>query len=157
MRIQIVMAAACLAALGGCRESPDSSAPTQASNSVESGAAPLPDADINASLGLLGADPEPADQATGADRFIGRWAAHEGLCENNAWTFTAEELRTPTGTVCRLGEISDVPGGYDIAANCTVGGEPREDRLQLRFAESAEGLLFDADHIQEAGLSRCPA
>lgn len=148
-------AAAILLVLAGCRGEPSTEAPMETVDAANEASPPLPDADINASLGLLGEDAEMPDQATGTDRFIGRWAVHDGLCANSAWTFTADELRTPTGSVCRFGNVSEVPGGYDIAASCSSRGEQREDRLQLRFAESANGLLFDAEHISDTGLTRC--
>jgi hypothetical protein len=104
---------------------------------------------------MLGAEPQPLVQGEGKSRFVGRWAAEEGLCENAAWVITSEELRTPAGSVCRLGEVEEVQGGYDIAARCTAEGPERDDVLELRFAESAGALLFDSDSIAEAGLVRC--
>ena len=155
MSREIATAAVILLALAGCRGEPSADVPVEAVNATNEASPPLPDADINASLGLLGEDADMPDHATGTDRFIGRWAVHEGLCENAAWTFTAEEMRTPTGSACRFTQVSEVAGGYDIAASCTSGGEAREDRLQLRFPQSAGGLLFDAEHILDAGLVRC--
>ena len=65
-------------------------------------------------------------------------------------------MRTSIGSVCRFTGISVVPGGYDISASCTAeGAEARDDLLQLRFAESAGALLFDAENIAETGLVRC--
>ncbi|MGZ8347151.1 MAG: hypothetical protein ACXWUP_08590 [Allosphingosinicella sp.] len=116
----------------------------------------LPDADMNASLGELGVDhtaPPPAGE--GAPRFVGRWAAVERECTAAAWTFTAEELSTPTGAICRFGEVRAVPGGYDVAARCRAEGPEIEDRLELRFAESAGAMLLRSESIAEVGLIPC--
>ena len=93
---------------------------------------------------------------TAADyRFIGRWAANVGNCSSKAWRFTATSLNTPAGSQCTFREVTEVPGGYDIAARCTAEGPPTDDTLELRFAESAKALLFESDVIADAGLVRC--
>ena len=113
--------------------------------------APPPDADINASLGDLGADPP----RPGAPRFVGSWAAEARLCGTTAWRFTADGLDTPAGSVCRFTDVREVAGGYDIAALCTAEAPERADTLRLRFPESAGGMLFESDSIADAGLVRC--
>ena len=90
-----------------------------------------------------------------AYRFIGRWASNERNCSSRAWRFTAESLATPAGSACRFSKITEVPGGYDIAARCTAEGPPTDDMLKLRFAESARALLFESGVIADAGLTRC--
>jgi hypothetical protein len=144
-----------LLSLAACRAEPSAEAPVETSNEANAAAAELPDADINASLGILSDEADMPDEASGSQRFVGRWAAVEGLCDNAAWTFTATELRTPAGSVCRFTGIDEVPGGYDIAARCTAEGPERDDVLELRFAESAGALLFDSESIADAGLIRC--
>ncbi len=94
--------------------------------------------------------PEPA-----AYRFVGRWASEERHCASRAWVFTAISLKTPAGSVCGFSKITEVPGGYDIAARCTAEGPPTNDVLRLRFAESARALLFESKVIADAGLVRC--
>lgn len=89
-------------------------------------------------------------------RFVGRWATGVGNCSTRAWRFTADRLKTPAGSVCRFRKVSEVPGGYDIAAQCTAEGPPVNDTLELRFAESAKALLFESKSIADAGLVRCP-
>jgi hypothetical protein len=114
----------------------------------EAAGPPPPDADINASLEeVAGLEAPP--------RFVGRWAAEERLCADTAWRFTAGELRTPAGSICRFTEVREVPGGYDIAARCTAEAPERDDVLRLRFPESAGGMLFESDSIADAGLVRC--
>ena len=88
-------------------------------------------------------------------RFVGRWAAKVGNCSNKAWRFTATSLNTPAGSQCKFRKVTEVPGGYDIAARCTAEGPPTDDTLELRFAESAKALLFESDVIADAGLVRC--
>ena len=93
---------------------------------------------------------------TAADyRFVGRWAANVGNCPGKAWRFTATSLNTPAGSQCTFRKVTEVPGGYDIAARCTAEGPPTDDTLKLRFAESAKALLFESDVIADAGLVRC--
>lgn len=99
-------------------------------------------------------DLRPAGQAT-AYRFIGRWATEERNCASRAWRFTADRLTTPAGSVCRFRQVTEVPGGYDIAARCTAEGPATSDTLKLRFAESARALLFESRTIADAGLVRC--
>ena len=155
MSREIKIAGAILLGLAGCRAEPSAEAPVETVNAANESVVALPDADINASLGMLG-DAGMLDQPSGTERFIGRWAVQEGLCANAAWTFTATEMRTPIGSVCRFNDVSEVPGGYDIAASCTAeGADARDDVLQLRFAESARALLFDAENVADTGLVRC--
>lgn len=97
----------------------------------------------------------PAAAAPASYRFVGRWATDAGNCSTRAWRFTADRLMTPAGSVCRFRQVSEVPGGYDIAARCTAEGPPMNDTLELRFAESAKALLFESKSIADAGLVRC--
>lgn len=88
-------------------------------------------------------------------RFVGRWASDERACASRAWRFTQRSLETPAGSVCRFSKVTNVPGGYDIAARCTAEGPPVNDVLKLRFAESARALLFESRSIADAGLVAC--
>jgi hypothetical protein len=94
-------------------------------------------------------------EAAAAYRFLGRWAAKAGNCPTQAWRFSATELRTPAGSQCTFRKVSEVPGGYDIEARCTAEGPATDDKLKLRFAESAKALLFESKTIADAGLVRC--
>ena len=155
MSREIAIAGAILLSLAGCRAEPAAEAPVETVNVANDSAAPLPDADINASLGILG-DAGMLDRPDGTERFAGRWAVNERLCENAAWTFSATEMRTPMGTVCRFTDVAEARGGYDLAASCTAeGADPRDDLLELRFSVSAGGLLFDSENLGNAGLIRC--
>lgn len=120
---------------------------------------PGPPPDINASVALdqlEGIDNHlPPPLAPGPPSFAGRWAAEEALCARSAWRFTAADLHTPAGAVCRFESIVEVPGGYSIAARCTAEGPERADRLEIRFAESANAMLFDSESVAAAGLVRC--
>lgn len=97
----------------------------------------------------------PPVAAPAGYRFVGNWAAEERLCADKAWVFTANMLRTPAGSVCRFANVRSVPGGYDIAARCTAEGPPVDDRIEIRFAESAGAMLFESRAIADAGLIRC--
>lgn len=78
-----------------------------------------------------------------------------GNCSGNAWRFTATSLNTPAGSQCTFRKVTEVSGGYDIAARCTAEGPPAADVLKVRFAESAKALLFESKTIADAGLVRC--
>jgi hypothetical protein len=88
-------------------------------------------------------------------RFIGKWAADERSCESAAWQFTQTTLRTPAGSVCGFDRVTQVPGGYDIQATCTAEAPPASDTLKIRFAESANAMLFESETIADAGLVFC--
>ena len=90
-----------------------------------------------------------------AMRFVGSWAAVAGRCADQAWRFTRTSLKTPAGSVCRFSDVKPVPGGYDIAARCTAEGPPQDDLIRLRFAESAQAMMFESDSIADAGLVHC--
>jgi hypothetical protein len=88
-------------------------------------------------------------------RFVGLWASKAENCGNLAWRFTAKRLETPAGSVCTFKDVDAVPGGYDIAASCTAEAPPRDDTLEIRFAESAKAMLFESESIADAGLVYC--
>lgn len=133
-----------------CQSEPAKQAPAGVEGDETNQAAgpPPPNADINASL-------EPVSGRDAVPRFVGLWAAEERLCADTAWRFTERELTTPAGSVCRFTDVDEVPGGYDIAARCTAEAPERDDILELRFPESAGGMLFESDSIADAGLVRC--
>ena len=148
MRLSILLAL--MLAVAACGSEPAPDAPFDAGNGL---AGPLglppPDADLNASLEeVSGLEPRP--------RYFGRWAVGEDFCRDTTWRFTERELTTPAGSVCRFTDIREVPGGYDIAARCTAEAPEQDDRIRLRFPESARGMLFESDVIADAGLVRCP-
>lgn len=104
----------------------------------------------------------PAPASTGALpppetalRFVGRWAAEARLCADRAWRFTRTSLSMPAGSSCRFSQVRPVPGGFDIVARCAAEGPPRDDRLSIRFAESAQAMLFESDTIADTGLVYC--
>ena len=84
-----------------------------------------------------------------------RVAGDARSCRTAAWRFTATSLATPAGSQCRFSRVTEVPGGYDIQATCTAEAPPTSDTLRIRFAESADGMLFESDSIADAGLIYC--
>ena len=150
---RVVLASLVVLSLAACRRQPEEAAvepsgdgATNAVNAVE-----LPEPDINASLETIGAmHPDEADY-----RFAGRWAANERSCANQAWRITNSELRTPDGATCRFTDVRAVPGGYDVDASCRGEGDAMEDKLRIRFAESAGGMLIESERIAETGLVPC--
>lgn len=88
-------------------------------------------------------------------RFVGRWATNLANCRALAWRFSAASLDTPAGSHCDFKNVRPVPGGYDIAALCTAESPPTTDKLTLRFAQSAQAMLFESGTIADAGLVYC--
>lgn len=101
------------------------------------------------------AKPGTALPPPGGLRFVGLWASDAKRCADQAWRFTRDSLQTPAGPVCQFINREEAAGGYDISARCTVEGPPEDDRLRIRFAESAKAMLFEADTIPDAGLVWC--
>jgi hypothetical protein len=88
-------------------------------------------------------------------RFVGLWAADARKCSTEAWRFTDTSLSTPAGSHCTFSKVTQVPGGYDIAASCTAEAPPKDETIKIRFAQSAQAMLFDSDAIADAGLVYC--
>jgi hypothetical protein len=132
--------------LTACSEPAETDAPAPTAESTEP--APIPVAEAPA--------PEPDEQPpTEEPRFVGMWAADERMCADKAWRFAETSLTTPAGSVCQFTKVTPAAGGYDIAARCTAEGPETEDTLEIRFAESAEAMLFESDVIADAGLIEC--
>lgn len=88
-------------------------------------------------------------------RFVGLWATDAANCQSTAWRFSPGALRTPAGSACTFDDRRKAPGGFDISATCTAEGPPTKDTLKLRFAESAQAMLFESGTIADAGLIYC--
>lgn len=147
-------------ALAACGPAAEEAAPSAGDAGPKAPAPPPgPPADVNASVALDQLEgienhlPPPLE--AGPPRFVGRWAAEEAMCARIAWRFTADEVRTPAGSVCGFDSVVRVPGGYSIAARCTAEGPERPDRLEIRFSESGRAMLFDSQSVAAAGLVRC--
>jgi hypothetical protein len=128
--------------VGGEPNGPVATGRADANNSVTGGEAKAVEA---------GELPPPGPQP----RFVGKWAADQKSCDSAAWAFTTTALRTPAGSSCQFGQISEVPGGYDIQATCTAEAPPKADTLKIRFAESAKAMLFSSKTIADTGLVFC--
>lgn len=99
-----------------------------------------------------GAALPPADAEL---RYVGRWAADAGACAD-PWIWTDQRLATPAGTVCEFTAVEAVPAGYDIEARCTAEAPPTDDRLKVRFAESARSMLVESEKtLSPVGLIYC--
>ena len=90
-----------------------------------------------------------------APRYVGRWAASEGLCASGAWRFHATHLETAGEVSCRYDRVDTVPGGYDLHATCTAEAPPAADLIKLRFAESAQAMLVESKTFKSTGLIYC--
>lgn len=139
-----------LAACGDDRDISNESAVPPATES------PAPDATPTPSPTPAAPKPGAALPPADADlRFLGRWAADAGAC-GDPWIWTDRRLATPAGTVCEFTEVERAPGGYDIEARCTAEGPPADDRIELRFAESARSMLVESEKtLAPVGLIYC--
>lgn len=142
---------ASLLAVAACRPAPE--APPAEGEAMTPAARPdLPDADLNASLGELGAPPDFPVEAEPA--FVGAWATDEAGCASRAWRFTAQGLNTPAGSVCRFVETRKTPQGYEIDAQCTAEGPEQADRIRLEL-EEAGSMRFESEAVADATLTSC--
>jgi hypothetical protein len=94
----------------------------------------------------------PADAAL---RFVGKWAKDQAGCASKPWTFTQKALATKDGPNCSFYEVTKVPGGYDVAAECPAKQPVHTDLIRLRFAESARAMLVESNAIEPTGLIYC--
>lgn len=84
-------------------------------------------------------DPTPAAAAPAPGepparpRYVGRWAANEGLCAGGAWTFRREGLSTAGEVSCDFEGVAVVDDGYEIAAACVAQAPPEQARIHLAF------------------------
>jgi hypothetical protein len=157
MRISFSVACAALA-LSACNKGPATEEQSASAGSEPGGPVATGRADANNSVTggeakavEAGELPPPGPMP----RFVGKWAADQKSCDSAAWQFTSTTLRTPAGSSCQFGQISEVPGGYDIQATCTAEAPPKADTLKIRFAESAKAMLFDSKTIAGKGLVFC--
>jgi hypothetical protein len=88
-------------------------------------------------------------------RFVGTWAANRADCASKPWRFTEHELTATGGPHCSLYKVTDVPGGYDLAAECPAKKPVPTDLIKLRFAESAQAMLVESNAIPPMGLVYC--
>jgi hypothetical protein len=120
---------------------PATSAPTAPAES------PPPSQDASAAPGKL----PPADLA---NRYVGRWAARENLCDTGVWRFEPKRLVTAGEVSCDFDKVAKAPGGYEIAATCLAEGSASQDTIRLRFAESAQAMLVKSK-MWDVGLIYC--
>lgn len=99
---------------------------------------------------------EAAAPESAPARYVGRWAAKEALCKQGAWKFDERHLATAGEVSCDFSRVTQVAGGYDIEATCHAEGDTTEDRISLRFAESAGAMLVESKIFRPVGLIRCP-
>ena len=150
-------AIAVLIALSGCGDpGRDGSAPeapqSESGGDLREVPETLENEPANALIPAAGQRLPPAETAM---RFVGSWAAEADRCADQAWVFTRTSLKTPAGSVCRFSDVRPVPGGYDIAARCAAEGPPQDDVIRLRFAESAQAMMFESVSIADTGLVHC--
>ena len=84
-------------------------------------------------------DPTPAATAPsegeppGRARYVGRWAASEGLCADGAWTFRRDGLSTAGEVSCDFEGVAAVDDGYELAGRCVAQAPPEPARIHLAF------------------------
>jgi hypothetical protein len=163
MRMTILLAGLALAA---CSQEPASEAAGDRTAEAEATApAPVETGGIVAPAEPAPAESPPPSQdasalpdklppADVANRYVGRWAAREQLCDTGAWRFERRRLVTAGEVSCDFDDVAKAPGGYDIAATCLAEGSTSKDTLQLRFAESAQAMLVKSK-MWDVGLIYC--
>jgi hypothetical protein len=128
-------------------------AEAEESSAAGSTSAPPPRAEANASGPASGFGSLPP--ANAPLRFLGSWAASQAECASRPWRFTRTELTTANGSHCSIYKVSQVPGGYDLAAECPAKKPVPTDLIKLRFAESARAMLVESNAIAPKGLVYC--
>ena len=118
------------------------------SETNESQNASVNEAESSNGLGTL----PPADAAL---RFVGKWATSEANCTSKPWTFTEKAVTASDGPNCSFNKVTNVPGGYDVAAQCPDKQPVHTDLIKLRFAESARAMLVESNAIEPKGLIYC--
>lgn len=96
--------------------------------------------------------PTPLPQKT---FYLGRWAASEAQCADQAWTFTPTGLEAPQGA-CAFDTVSPTEAGVEIATDCRWAGETTRTRMRLAYAQSAQALLIEDGPAGDMGLIACP-
>jgi hypothetical protein len=93
--------------------------------------------------------------ASAALRFVGRWATSQANCASKPWLFTADRLTATDGPHCSIYKVTNMAGGYDLAAECPAKVPDHSDLIKLRFAESAQAMLVESNAIAPMGLVYC--
>ncbi len=88
-------------------------------------------------------------------RFLGTWAANKAACISAPWHFTRSEMRAANGDHCTIYQVSELPGGYDLAVQCPAKKPLPTDLIKLRFAQSAGAMLVESNAIAPTGLVKC--
>ena len=158
----ILIATATTIGVAGCQQSPAPTPANIAEGEQPSVATPANETAPAASPGT--SEPSAAVDAVSESRglppptslrFVGLWASDVKNCSTATWRFTDTSLSTPAGSHCTFSKVTAVPGGYDIAATCTAEAPPKDEKITIRFAESAQAMLFESDAIADAGLVYC--
>lgn len=144
MRRLVLVAAVLLAA---CGQKTESSETKLASNEV-----PAVNKTQEASSAPASGSLPPAGAAL---RFVGRWATSQANCTSKPWVFTADRLTATDGPHCSIYKVTNMAGGYDLAAECPAKVPDHSDLIKLRFAESAQAMLVESNAIAPMGLIYC--
>jgi hypothetical protein len=100
-----------------------------------------PDPEAAAEVGPVEALPRTLPPPSADPRFVGLWAVSEDLCANPAWRFRADGVSTQGEVSCSFGQVSEIPGGYNVTATCHAEGETTQHEMQITFAESARAMM----------------
>lgn len=119
-----------------------------ASNTVETNAP-------EANQAVASSSPRALPPANAGLRFVGRWATSEANCAAKPWVFTTDRLSATDGPHCSIYKVTNMAGGYDLAAECPAKVPDHTDLIKLRFAESAQAMLVESNAIAPTGLIYC--
>ncbi|MEI9889562.1 MAG: hypothetical protein WDN45_02025 [Caulobacteraceae bacterium] len=100
----------------------------------------------------------PVASAGEAPRFVGRWTASMGPCEN-PWLIEARSLKT-AGSDCDFDKVSSDSAGYTVVAVCRSGARMTPVRLSIVTPDQARisTLTISGGPFRDAvPLQRCSA
>lgn len=153
MRSLIMIATVGLAA---CSPAPEPTTNTSATGSL-GGTAPVANDTAIGAPSAAHDDPVANKAPTAGDtpaRFVGRWAANPGLCQNGAWRFEEKKLATAGEVSCAFDGIVHVADGYDVTAKCLAEGVTSEEVIALRFPDGGK-MTVESKTFRPITLGRC--
>jgi hypothetical protein len=144
--------------LGACSPSSDGDLPhnglagTQADDAIAPGAAMPPEPPLP-NQQPVNAEAEAPEGAPA--RYVGRWAANEGLCRDGAWRFEERHLATAGEVSCDFARVTHVADGYDVQAQCLAEGSRSDEVIKIRFAEASGAMSVASKTFSPIALIRC--
>jgi len=141
--------------LAGCGEKPTGKANQAATIASNSSATAAKASNETSNAQGAGNKTGVLPSANADVRYVGTWATSPADCKSKPWHFAKDSLRAKDGPECSFYNVAKVPGGYDVAAQCSTKKPVHTDLIKLRFAESAGAMLVESNAISPTGLVYC--